>query len=74
MTGIIKFANGVHAYFDCTKNALDTSSISIRSTTGKNSLRTQFRHGDTRKRGLGVDTITRTIKPMGMVSNYQTMG
>jgi predicted dehydrogenase len=74
VTGIIKFANGVRAYFDCTKNALDTSSISITGTTGK--ITFVLSSGMATLEGVdeGGETISRTIKPMGIVSNYQTMG
>ncbi len=74
VTGIIKFANGVHAYFDCTKNALDTSSISITGTTGKITFVLSSGMATLESVDEGGDTITRTIKPMGIVSNYQTMG
>ena len=74
VTGIIKFANGVRAYFDCTKNALDTSSISIVGTTGKITFVLSSGMATLESVNEGGDTISRTIKPMGIVSNYQTMG
>ena len=74
VSGIIRFANGVRAYFDCTKNALDTSSISIAGTTGKITFVLQSGMATLESQGEGGDTISRTIKPMGIVSNYQTMG
>ena len=74
VNGIIKFANGVRAYFDCTKNALDTSSITIAGTKGKITFVLQSGMATLESEDEGGDTISRTIKPMGIVSNYQTMG
>jgi len=74
VNGIIKFANGVRAYFDCTKNAFDTSSITISGTKGKITLVNGTGMATLESADDSGDTISRTIKPMGIVSNYQTMG
>jgi predicted dehydrogenase len=74
VSGIIKFENGVRAYFDCTKNAFDTSSITISGTKGKITLVNGTGMATLESADDSGDTISRTIKPMGIVSNYQTMG
>ena len=74
VSGIIKFANGARAYFDCTKNASGTSSVTIAGTTGKITIGLNDGWATLYSEDDEGDTISRIIKPMGIVSNYQSMG
>ena len=73
-TTILKFANGARAYFDCTKNASGTSSVTIAGTTGKITIGLNDGWATLYSEDDEGDTISRIIKPMGIVSNYQSMG
>jgi predicted dehydrogenase len=73
-SGIIKFANGARAYFDCTKEASGGSVITIAGTKGKITIGLNDGWARLDNEDDGGDTISRIIKPVGIVSNYQSMG
>ncbi len=74
VSGIIKIANGAWAYFDCPKTATGTSSVTIAGTTGKITIGLNDGWATLYSEDDEGDTISRIIKPMGIVSNYQSMG
>ena len=75
VSGFIKLKKGVRAFFDCDKNTLAGSTLRLSGPKGRinfglNDGWAAWRPADPE---IG-DDVTRIIKPLGIVSNYQVMG
>ena len=73
-SGLILFENGVRAHYECSKTAIDGSSLQLIGASGE--ILFTFNDGYASLRTLGEDGSSRwqTIKPSGIGSSYQTMG
>ena len=74
VSGVILFENGVRALYECGKTGIEGSALRLIGSTGE--ILYQFDDGYATLRALDEngENITRLIKPLGIVSSYQSMG
>ena len=74
VSGIIRFANGARAYFDCTKTAIGPSKLRIAGPKGRIIIGLNDGFATLERQDEDGNIVSRVIPPMNLGSSYQTMG
>ena len=74
VSGLILFENGVRALYQCNKKTYGASTLRLSGSKGEIEFALNDGYGVLRTENQDGAEVTQMIKPLGLVSSYQTMG